>query len=100
MSAAPERLDVRIRGRVQGVGFRYFAWRAATELDLRGWVRNASDGSVEGRAEGPRAALETFLDRLREGPAGASVDRADADWGPASGDLGPFAIRSGGHQGD
>ena len=62
-------------GRVQGVGFRYYAARAARELGVCGWVRNLPDGSVETLAEGDAAAVERYLDRLRQGPTASRVDR-------------------------
>jgi acylphosphatase len=94
------RLDATVRGRVQGVGFRYHVLRAGMDLDLRGWVANEADGSVRTVAEGPRADLVSFLATLEEGPPAAIVDRVVAAWGPAVGDLGPFSIRSGAHRGD
>ena len=64
-----------VTGRVQGVGYRFFAERAARELDVRGWVRNLPDGSVEAVVEGEEDAIARFLDRLRQGPRGARVER-------------------------
>lgn len=63
-----------IKGRVQGVGFRFFAERAARELGLRGWVRNLPDGSVETVAEGDGEAVALYLARLREGPGASRVE--------------------------
>jgi len=94
------RLDATIIGRVQGVGFRYFVLREAMALGLEGWVANTSDGAVRCVVEGPRASLETLLERLHEGPVSAIVDRVTAAWMPATGTLGRFAVRSGGHPGD
>lgn len=94
------RLDATVIGRVQGVGFRYFALQEAKRLGLDGWVANTRDGGVRCVAEGPRAPLETLLRRLRAGPAAAEVDRVSEVWMPATGTLGPFAIRSGSHPGD
>jgi acylphosphatase len=94
------RLDAVVRGRVQGVGFRYFVMRQGAALGLDGWVANAADGSVRCRAEGDRAALEQLLTALRTGPSGARVAGVDVQWGVATGDLGPFTVRSGGHTGD
>jgi len=94
------RLDATVIGRVHGVGFRYFVLREAMALGLDGWVANMSDGSVQCVAEGPRASLETLLDRLREGPASAIVERVGEAWMPATGTLGPFSVQSGGHRGD
>jgi len=62
-----------VTGGVQGVGYRSFACRYAQRLGLRGHVRNLADGGVEVVAAGPRLALDQFLERLREGPPGASV---------------------------
>jgi len=63
-----------VKGRVQGVGFRWFAERAARELGVRGWVRNLSDGSVETVAEGDEPAVAAYLARLERGPDGSRVD--------------------------
>ena len=63
-----------VRGRVQGVGFRWFAERVARELGVRGWVRNLSDGTVETIAEGEDAAVAAYLARLERGPHGSRVD--------------------------
>jgi acylphosphatase len=94
------RLDATIIGRVQGVGFRYFVLREAMELDLEGWVANGPDGSVRCVAEGPRARLDRLLELVREGPPSAIVERVSEAWMPATGTLGPFSVRSGGHRGD
>ena len=63
-----------VRGRVQAVGYRYFASRAARELGLNGWVRNLPDGSVETFAEGAEAGLTQYVERLHAGPLGSRVD--------------------------
>jgi acylphosphatase len=63
-----------VKGRVQGVGFRWFAERVARELGVRGWVRNLSDGSVETVAEGDDSAVAAYLARLERGPHGSRVD--------------------------
>ncbi len=64
-----------IQGRVQGVGFRWFVHREASELDLRGWVRNTEDGEVEVVAHGSEADLAELRASLRRGPRGSRVDR-------------------------
>jgi acylphosphatase len=64
-----------IQGRVQGVGFRWYVHREASELDLRGWVRNTEEGEVEVVACGTAAALAELRASLRRGPRGSRVDR-------------------------
>ena len=66
-------IRVLVRGLVQGVGYRYFAERAARHLGLRGFVRNLADGRVEAIAAGPDEAIETFVQQLRQGPAAGQV---------------------------
>ena len=63
-----------IQGRVQGVGFRWFVQREASELELRGWVRNTEDGEVEVVAAGDAGNLDELRSSLRRGPRGARVD--------------------------
>lgn len=71
------RIHVAVRGRVQGVGFRWFARETARALDLAGWVSNRPDGSVEVAAEGAEPAIGSLLAALRDGPDGASVSGVD-----------------------
>jgi acylphosphatase len=66
-----------IRGRVQGVGFRWFVEREAHILQVAGWVRNNADGSVEVLAQGSRDQLVGLHSRLREGPRAARVDAVE-----------------------
>jgi len=68
------RVHVTIAGRVQGVFFRATCTRRAADLRLAGWVRNASDGSVEAVFEGPSDAVEAMLAWCAEGPPGARVE--------------------------
>jgi acylphosphatase len=64
-----------VQGRVQGVGFRWFVHREASELELRGWVRNTEDGDVEVLAAGEAADLDELRASLHRGPRGSRVDR-------------------------
>ena len=64
-----------IRGRVQGVGFRWFVHREASELGLRGWVRNTDDGAVEVVASGPLEDLVELRAELKKGSRGSRVDK-------------------------
>ncbi|MBK5096479.1 MAG: acylphosphatase [Gemmatimonadetes bacterium] len=66
-------MDFRVSGRVQGVGYRWWAVRKAQRLGLAGSVRNLPDGSVEIRASGPAAAVQEFVAALHRGPPYASV---------------------------
>jgi len=66
-----------VRGRVQGVGFRWFVEREAHMLSIAGWVRNNHDGSVEVLAQGTRDQLAGLHSRLREGPRAARVDAVE-----------------------
>lgn len=88
------RLHATVRGRVQGVSFRYFVTEEAQRLGLRGWVRNRWDGSVEVVAEGPRPQLENLLGALQVGPPAARVEEVEAEWLAASGEFQSFWVRS------
>jgi acylphosphatase len=67
-----------VRGRVQGVGFRWFVLGRARDLGVKGWVRNTRDGAVEAAAEGAADALVQFEAALRRGPPGSRVDAVSA----------------------
>jgi acylphosphatase len=64
-----------VQGRVQGVGFRWFVHREASELELRGWVRNTEDGDVELVVAGEPQSLAELRTSLHQGPRGSRVDR-------------------------
>jgi acylphosphatase len=66
-----------VHGRVQGVGFRWWVWRQATRLGLRGLARNLRDGSVEVIAEGAEPALGELERLLGQGPPAAQVERVE-----------------------
>ena len=85
-------MHVRIRGAVQGVGFRYQARSRAHSLDLDGFVRNLADGSVEAAFEGEERSVGSMLDWCRRGPAGARVEDVDIAWEEPTGERG-FAVR-------
>jgi acylphosphatase len=87
------RLNARVMGRVQGVGYRFFAQRYASAQGIRGYVRNLPDGSVEVVAEGTRAALERFLDALWTGPNKTGVSEVKVAWEEAQGVFLGFQIR-------
>jgi len=87
-----ERLRVIVQGEVQGVSFRWFVEREAFRSGLRGWVRNRRDGRVEALAEGERAVLEMFLERVRQGPRLARVEGVEILWSEATGEFPDFKI--------
>ena len=67
------RVRLEIRGRVQGVGFRWFTREKARRWGLAGWVRNTADGGVEVMVEGTAASIDGLIEMLHAGPPGASV---------------------------
>ena len=81
-----------IRGRVQGVGYRYFVMREAAALGVSGFARNLPDGTVEVIAEAADDVMALFEERLRQGPSFASVNDLDRSAVAARGDQG-FHIR-------
>lgn len=80
-------------GRVQGVGYRFFADEAARVENLSGWIRNLPDGRVEALAEGDLEAVERFARHLARGPGGARIDRIDTVEETPDGRVRPFEIR-------
>ena len=72
-------LQIRVTGLVQGVFFRAWAAERARVLGVTGWVRNASDGSVEGHLEGEKSAVQQLIDQLHLGPPSARVTKVDAE---------------------
>ena len=88
-----KRLEARIYGQVQGVGFRFFARQAARRLNLQGYVRNRQDRSVEVVAEGEKRPLEQFLAELKQGPSAAHVERVETKWLPSRHTFLGFEVR-------
>lgn len=67
--------EITVIGRVQGVGFRYFALHRAQELGITGWAKNTVDGNVQIIAQGDEPTLKTYVDFLRLGPTLSRVDK-------------------------
>ena len=84
--------DYLISGRVQGVGYRYFAEREANRIGVTGWARNLDDGGVEVHANGSAAQLDSFEGRLRQGPRWSGVRSVEVKEVEVSGAQ-EFAIR-------
>ena len=88
-----KRLAIEVSGRVQGVGYRYFAQEAAEALGVTGWVRNTFRRTVEIEAQADAPTLELFCDRLREGPTLARVTGLDVHEVPTVSDDAGFEVR-------
>lgn len=92
---------LRIRGRVQGVGFRNYIEFKARQLGVRGWVRNRSDGSVEAVVSGTPSAVDAIIECARRGPRAApqgdllrSAQVSGVEIGEAEGDFPGFEVRA------
>jgi acylphosphatase len=88
------RLYAIVKGRVQGVGYRYFVMEIALALELTGWVRNRWDETVEVTAEGEQGRLHKLLAALQRGPSAAYVSAVDVDWQVATGEFSSFRVRA------
>ena len=82
----------RVRGRVQGVGFRWFVEREAQTLGIAGWVRNRSDGTVEVLAQGSREQLFALRSKLQQGPRASRVDDVEEVESQVQHDMKSFRI--------
>jgi acylphosphatase len=94
--ASVARAEIRVTGRVQGVGYRDYARRCAARAGVTGYAMNLGDGSVRVVAEGVRALLEVLIVELERGPRLARVERMDVQWAAAQGEFAEFSIRHGG----
>ncbi|MEX0928815.1 MAG: acylphosphatase [Balneolales bacterium] len=87
-----KRVNVIIKGRVQGVGYRYFVKQKAGDLELNGWVRNLKNGHVEAMFEGDPSRVQEMLKACREGPRPARVDEIEVKENQLDGELNRFEI--------
>jgi acylphosphatase len=88
-----EQRHIRIHGKVQGVGYRFFATRVARRLGLKGWIQNMRDSSVEAVIEGEAAAIDEWIEEIREGPRYAEVTKIDQESKEFSGRLADFDVK-------
>ncbi|HDN67651.1 MAG: acylphosphatase [Candidatus Latescibacterota bacterium] len=87
------RAHITVSGVVQGVGYRFFAQRVATQLGITGYVRNLPDGRVEVVAEGKQGAMNAFIEELRRGPWSAHVSGFNLETSGYKGEFNRFTIR-------
>ena len=81
-----------IKGKVQGVSFRYFTLKQAQELNIVGWVRNIPNGTVEAVAQGDKINLELFINKLKQGSSLSRVDDVILNWEHQEKDYENFSI--------
>ena len=84
---------IRIHGKVQGVGYRFFATRVARRLGLKGSINNTRDGTVEAIVEGEKKSIDEWIEELKEGPRYAEVTRIDQETKEFTGRLGDFDVK-------
>lgn len=89
------RAHVLVSGEVQGVFFRQETKRRADNVDVNGWVRNRSDGSVEAVFEGEEQAVKALVEFCKRGPSRAIVTNAEVEWEKYVGEFSDFRIRYG-----
>ena len=89
---ASKRVQLFVRGRVQGVFFRAAAQREARRLGVCGWVKNRNDGSVEVLAEGEEDAIKAIVSWAQHGPSAARVEHVDVRWKGYTGEFAEFRI--------
>jgi acylphosphatase len=90
---AKETRHIRIHGKVQGVGYRFFATRVARRLGLKGWIQNNRDGIVEAAVEGEKDVIDEWIEELKEGPRYAEVTKIDQETKEFSGKLPDFDVK-------
>jgi acylphosphatase len=85
-------LHIVVSGVVQGVGFRWFVMRLANQFELKGYVRNRYDSTVETYVEGDEASLRAFLDEIKIGPRSAHITNVNFNWVEYKGKYTEFRI--------
>lgn len=87
------RAHLHIRGRVQGVSYRYYTLQEAQSVGVFGWVRNLWDGRVEALFEGTEAAVDHMVQWCHQGPTSAVVDDVEIAWEEPTGEFSNFRVR-------
>lgn len=88
------RAHIRVKGRVQGVGFRAHVEYSARQIgSLTGWVRNVGYDTVEAVIEGERRKVERLIQAIREGPRASRVDESDVQWEAPTGEFLEFGVK-------
>jgi acylphosphatase len=90
---AKELRIIKIHGKVQGVGYRFFATRVARRLGLKGTIENIRDGYVEAIVEGEKSVIDEWLEELKEGPRYAEVTNIEQETKDYTGRLGDFDVK-------
>ena len=90
---AKEQRVIQIHGKVQGVGYRFFATRVARRLGLKGSIQNNRDGSVDAVVEGEKSVIDDWNEELKEGPRYAEVTKIDQETKDFTGRLGDFDVK-------
>jgi acylphosphatase len=90
---AKEQRVIRIHGKVQGVGYRFFATRVARRLGLKGTIQNNRDGTVDAVVEGDKSVIDDWIEELKEGPRYAEVTKIDQETKDFTGRLGDFDVK-------
>ena len=88
-----EQFEIKITGKVQGVGFRFFVQHHASQLGIKGWVKNTSDGNVLILAQGGAPEMEIFFNELRKGPPLARIKDITRDKAPVSNEYDGFRVK-------
>ncbi len=92
LESAALRAKLFVKGKVQGVGYRAFAARVASQRGLCGGVRNLDDGRVELEVEGRKDQILILIDELKVGPPAARVTAVEVEWSPATGRFSHFQV--------
>ena len=88
-----EQRHLRIHGKVQGVGYRFYATRVARRMGLKGWIQNNRDGSVEALVVGEKQAIDDWVEEIREGPRYSEVTKIDSESREFTGKLPDFDVK-------